>query len=303
MPTNIFIGADGGGTKTKVQIEDQDGNILGQSRTGPGNIRTSIPGAWSNLMTGIEDCLQQACLSLDDPNIDFHAGFGLAGHEVPEAAGAFLAHKHPFKTLVLDSDSIIATLGAHAGDDGAIIIVGTGVHGCEIFKGETIHVGGWGFPHGDEGGGAWLGMESVRLTLKSIDGRAFESPLCAGVIAEFNNDAGELITWATQAGPGDFGTLAPLVFKYAEEDGDVNAEMLLDAAAVEIDLVANALDDAVDNQYLPLSFFGGVSTHLLPRLSSEVRERTIERRFDATRGAIFLIRKAVLGDDWKIKGQ
>lgn len=301
MGKAIFIGADGGGTKTKIQIEDEAGTIIGHALTGPGNIRRSVEGAWQSIMMGVREALQGTGIALDDSQYDFHAGFGLAGYEVPEAAEAFLSHEHPFKTLELESDAIIACLGAHAGDDGAIIIVGTGVHGCEVYKGHVVHVGGWGFPHGDEGGGAWLGMEAVRLTLKSLDGRSDVSPLSEAVLREFDNNITDIVTWATQAGPGDFGTLAPLVIEYADK-GDVHAVMLLDSAAVEIDLVAKALEDSIDGHYLSLCLFGGIAPHLKSRLSSEVKNRIIERQYDATRGAIFLARQKVLGNDWQIKG-
>ncbi len=295
---NIFIGADGGGTKTKIQIEDENGNILGVGKGGPGNIRTSVKNSWNSIMAGLSEALTQAGLSLDDPHYAYHAGFGLAGYEVPEAVKDFLAYPHTFKTMVLESDAIIACLGAHAGEDGAIIIVGTGVHGCAVYQDDIIHVGGWGFPHGDEGGGAWLGMEAVRLTLRSVDGRAHVTPLCEAVLNKFNGSVTELVIWAVEAKPGDFGTLAPLVIEYAGF-GDPHALMLLDSAAAEIDLVAQALEDAIDHACLDLTLFGGIAPHLKERLSPAVRKRLVDRQFDATRGAIFLVRQKVLGDDWK----
>ncbi len=294
----IFIGADGGGTKTKVQVEDENGKILGTGKSGPGNIRTSVDLAWNSIYSGLKEALLQAGLKLEDPNYEYHAGLGLAGYEVPEAVKDFLRKPHPFKTISLESDAIIACLGAHAGQDGAIIIVGTGVHGCEVFKGKIIHVGGWGFPHGDEGGGAWLGMEAVRLTLKSIDGRSYATSICEAVLEKFDNNVTALVTWAVQARPGDFGTLAPLVIEHAAL-GDTHAMMLLDMAASEIDLIAEALDDAIDGNDLSLTLFGGIAPHLKSRLSPEIQARLVERRFDATRGAIFLARQKVLGENWK----
>lgn len=298
MPQKIFIGADGGGTKTKVQVEDESGKILGTGKSGPGNIRTSVDIAWNSVLNGLKEALLQAGLKLEDPNYEYHAGLGLAGYEVPEAVKDFLRRRHPFKSITLESDAIIACLGAHAGEDGAIIIVGTGVHGCEVFNKNIFHVGGWGFPHGDEGGGAWLGMEAVRITLKSVDGRSYVTPLCEAVLEKFENDVTALVTWAVQARPGDFGTLAPLVIEHAGLE-DPHALMLLDTAAVEIDLVAEALDDAIEGQTLPLSLFGGIAPHLKSKLSPDVQARLVDRRFDATRGAIFLARQKVLGDQWK----
>lgn len=298
MSVDIFIGADGGGTKTKVQVEDIEGNILGHALVGPGNIRTDVDLAYKSVMSGIEVALADTDYSLGDKDVKFHVGLGLAGFEVPEACDAFLAKDFPFETIELESDAIIACLGAHAGEDGAIVIVGTGVHGCEVFKNQLVHVGGWGFPHGDEGGGAWLGMEAVRIVLRSVDGRAYSTTLCEEILRVFDDNVSELITWATAAGPSDFATLAPLVIEQAEH-GDPHAAMLLESAALEIDMVAQALEDAIDGNYLSLALFGGIAPHLKSRMNSDVKNRIVERQFDATRGAVFLARQKVLGDQWK----
>jgi glucosamine kinase len=50
-----------------------------------------------------------------------------------------------------------------------LIAIGTGTVGYQIEGDKECKVGGWGFPHGDEGSGAWLGMEAVRMTLHWLD--------------------------------------------------------------------------------------------------------------------------------------
>jgi hypothetical protein len=57
--------------------------------------------------------------------------------------------------------------------------------------------GGWGFPNGDEGSGAWLGLEAVRLTLHWVDGRDEPSPVLVSVYAHFDNDLMRLVIWAS----------------------------------------------------------------------------------------------------------
>ena len=68
----------------------------------------------------------------------------------PGAAGA----------LRVSTDAYIAALAAHSGSPGAVIIVGTGSVGYRIeAAGHCRLVGGWGFPIGDEGSGAWIGRQ------------------------------------------------------------------------------------------------------------------------------------------------
>ncbi len=93
MIKNIFIGADGGGTKTKLIVEDEAGLLLGQARSGPANIRNSVEQAWDSIDTGVKEALNQAQISLTDHNYRFHIGLGLAGTEDPVASEKFLSSR------------------------------------------------------------------------------------------------------------------------------------------------------------------------------------------------------------------
>ncbi len=53
-----------------------------------------------------------------------------------------------------------------------------------------------GFPHDDEGGGAWLGLQAVRLTFQWLDHRLEKAPLMTDVFAYFDNDLNHFVTWA-----------------------------------------------------------------------------------------------------------
>ena len=79
---------------------------------------------------------------------------------------------------------------------------------------ELVQVSGWGFPHGDEGGGAYLGLEAVRLTLQAYDGRVDYSPLLRAIMEKFNNDIWRLVSWACEAKSTQFDEIAPLVIEY-----------------------------------------------------------------------------------------
>lgn len=291
MQPNLFIGIDGGGTKTKVLLEDADGNLLASTISGPANIKTSAKLAWQSIHTGITEAAKLANINLSDYRV--HVGLGLAGVEVPVARETFLSEPHPYSSLVLDSDAYVACLGVHAGHNGAIIIIGTGVNGFQIENGARTQVNGWGFPHADEGGGAWLGMEASRLTFKAIDGRIKFTPLLQAIYQHFQKDRIKMVTWANQAAPNDFGSLAPLVIDYAKQH-DRHAEHLLTQAAAEIDLIAYALQHKATNP-LPCALLGGLAPFIQPLLSTKVRAAIVPRQQDPAKGAILMIRKQVLG--------
>ncbi len=289
----IFIGVDGGGTKTKILIEDEKGNFLAQARGGPANIRLCVTQAWQSIFTALKEALKLSKISLTDPHYEFHIGMGLAGTEVPSACENFLKKDHPFKTLVLKSDAYAACVGAHAGKDGAIVIIGTGVVGFQIYKNTQSQVNGWGFPHGDEGGGAWLGLEAVRRTLQSLDKRQDSTPLTQAIFQQFNENLSELVTWANQATSSHFAQLAPLVLQFLEQKDPFALELLKESAK-EITKVLQALHTLQTDieAPLPIAFFGGIAPFIRPFL--EKNTHIVERKYDATKGALMMLKQECL---------
>ncbi len=262
---SLYIGVDGGATKVIVRVEDEQGRLLGQETGGPANIRISVPQTWESINTTLDAVLQRLNISHDDPAYSLHAGMGLAGCELPSAYQAFLAGSHRFKSLVVTTDAHTACLGAHQGKDGAIIIIGTGVVGYQIKNGKITKVGGWGFPNDDTGGGAWLGLEAVKLTLQWLDGRDPRTELAAAVYEYFSEDLDHMVDWANQANSTAFARVAPIVIQLAK-DGEPAARQLLKQAAKAIDKIGYALDSAIEIQELPLpcSLIGGVAPFLVP---------------------------------------
>ncbi len=296
MIQDIFIGVDGGGTKTKVRIEDSEGNLLGQAINGPSNIRFSVDSAWHSIYQALEEALKPKQISLDDKTkFRLHAGMGLAGCEMQEAYEDFIHRPHPFTTLHVTSDAHIACMGAHKGKDGAIIIVGTGVVGYQIDKGKGSRVSGWGFPYDDIGSGAWLGLEAVRLTFQWLDHRAEKSPLVEDVFAFFNQDMSHLITWSNRANATEFARLAPLVINHCQQE-EAAAVRLMKKAAHAIDRIAVALNKMRMNheEMLPCSLVGGIAPFIEPWLNEALRAHLVPREADANVGAILMVRECMM---------
>lgn len=296
MTQHFFIGVDGGATKSLIRIEDEAGNVVGQAASGPANIRISVTSAWQSIQDALEKALQTIGIFPDNHHI-FHAGMGLAGVEVVEAYRAFLNHHHPFATLVVASDADTACLGAHGGKDGAIIIAGTGVVGWQIQKGYTTKVGGYGFPHDDEGGGASLGLSAVKITFQWLDGRLPASLLAQTIYAHFAQDKHYFISWANQANSTAFATLAPLVIEAAKR-GDETAIALLQEAAYAMDRIGNALIAAQlpNSTPLPCAMIGGIAPFLEPYLGTALRSRLRPSLSSPEAGAVLLVRRYLKQD-------
>lgn len=290
MKKHIFIGVDGGATKSIIRMESAEGQVLGQVLSGPASIRHSVNESWQSIQSGIDTLFTQLQIK---PNDDYalHIGLGLAGCELPEAYAAFCATPHSFSTLMLTSDAHVACLGAHGGEDGAIIIAGTGVVGYQIHQNRTQQVGGWGFPHDDVGGGAWLGMQAVRATLYQYDKRMHKSLLADKVYVYFEGDIKKLITWANLATPRLFATLAPLVIE-ASQEGDPFAVSLMRQAAASIEQIYAAFAEK-----LPCTLVGSIALFLVPYLSQTCRAALTPARLTPDAGAILMVKQRILNTE------
>lgn len=285
----FFVGVDGGATKTTVRLEDESGQLLGKASSGPANIQISTQHAWESIYAALEQVLSP--LHLFDHS-QLKVGMGLAGCEVEEAYQAFLQHPYAFQHLVVSSDAHIACLGAHKAEDGAILIIGTGVVGFQIQADSINKVSGWGFPHDDEGGGAWLGLQAVKLTLQYLDGRIKKSGVAQAVYDYFNQDQQALVVWANQASSREFAQLAPLIIKQAQEL-DITAIELLRLAADAIERISVALLHAQKehSSLLPLSLSGGLSNFIQPFLTESLRLRLRPCQMPPESGAIILVKQ------------
>tara|TARA_R110000868_G_scaffold84822_3_gene238901 strand:+ start:25275 stop:26177 length:903 start_codon:yes stop_codon:yes gene_type:complete len=296
MAKKLFIGVDGGGSKSRLQIEDEDGNVLGHAVSGMSSIRISVNIAWQSINDALEQAAEEAGIDIHSDEYELYAGMGLAGCEIKEKVQEFLSHPHPFKKLVLNSDGYCCCLGAHECKDGAIIIIGTGIVGWQIIGRDVHETSGWGFPQGDEGAGAWIGLEAQRYTARWLDGRGDKSPMLEAIFEHFDNDWDKFAFWSDAANATQFATLVPIVVKYLDQKDPI-ALKLIKRSAEEVELIYRTLKekaaDKADRVHYCL--FGGVAPFIQPWVSDELKSRLVEREHDATKGAIFMIRREVLG--------
>lgn len=292
MSEKILVGVDGGGTKTKVRIETAGGKLIGTARGGPAQIRYSIPEAWDSVMTTLDEALSGSGVSYEDPAYDFYVSMGLAGCEVVEAKQQFLAFKHPFKTLSLHSDAYTACLGAHGGVGGGVLIMGTGVHAMALVGDAQHRVSGWGFPHDDLGGGAWLGIAAVRHSFAVYDGRERASSLSRQVLAQFENEQ-ELVAWATASDARSFATLAPMVMACAREE-DYAAHDIVTRAARYLDRVIATLVQKSGCKDLKISCFGGMAAPMKDYFTHHTLRHLVDPVGTAVTGALGLARQDML---------
>jgi glucosamine kinase len=282
-PELLLLGVDGGGTRCRARLATVRGAKLAEAVAGPANIRLGLEQSFAALLQATQQCLAEAGLRTADAH-RIVACLALAGASEPGERAAAKRHWHPYREALVTTDAEAACVGAHAGRDGAIVVVGTGSIGWAKLGGQDYRVGGWGLPLSDEGSGAWLGREAVRRVLWAHDGRMPWSPLLTALLDRFERDPHGIIRWAAHAMPRDFGSLAPMVVDHAER-GDTVAGKLMRLAAVHIDKLAARMV-AIGARRLAL--MGGLAETMEPWLADATRRNLVQPAGDALDGALRL---------------
>lgn len=279
----LYLGVDGGGTGCRARVETADGVVLGQGFAGPAATRFGVERSWAAISQAASAAIAEA--GLTDVEIGrIRAGIGVAGLGRKGVREEFEALAHPYASVAFATDGLVACLGAHAGKDGAIVICGTGSCGLGRVEGRDLRVGGYGFPISDEGSGADLGLQAIRVALRAADGRHEASPLTREVLARFDGDPFEAVAWMDRATATDYATFAPLVMRHAD-NGDPVGRRLVQAGAEQIDGLVRAL---VDLGAPRVSLIGGLGSATEPWLAPDVRRRLSPALGDAVAGAIHL---------------
>src|SRR5579859_5315205 len=280
MMTNgdLFLGVDGGGTGCRVRLVDAAGRRLGEGEAGPANIRLGLEASWRQIM--LATGLALGSVGLDGDALPrLHVGLGLAGITGPADAAR----------VAVETDAHTACLGAFAGQDGAILILGTGSIGYALIGGQPRSVGGWGFEISDDGSGAQLGREAVRAAVRAYDELVAPSDFTDAVMARLGGHPREVVAWVNDAKPADYGRLAPLVLDHARRNDPVAVALVREAAGHVANLVRR-LAALGAGRVAPM---GGLAPALEDWLDDGTRRMLVAAEGDAVDGALLLARRTI----------
>jgi len=170
--TRLIVGADIGGSSTRVAVAAPDGTVLGIGREEGGNPNVvGIPTAAARIRTALEAALGRTGSAGSQVAA---VVIGMAGYNTAIAAGPdFVARSLGAAIPVtprIVSDLAVAYASGSPLPHGYVVIAGTGSGAAEIDRGEIVaRRGAWGWLLGDEGGGFWLGREAVRQALTEAE--------------------------------------------------------------------------------------------------------------------------------------
>src|SRR5690349_8352506 len=175
----MFLGVDGGGTKTAFCLVDLDGHVVAEARTASVYyLNDGLEIVEPLLRQGIAEVC--AAAGIDVSGIT-HAFFGLPAYSEISRDMAVL-DALPAKILGGDhyrcgNDMICGWAGSLGAVDGINVVAGTGSIAYGENRGRTWRGGGWSELFGDEGSGYWVAIQGLNAFSRMVDGRLPAGPL------------------------------------------------------------------------------------------------------------------------------
>jgi N-acetylglucosamine kinase-like BadF-type ATPase len=229
------LGFDGGGTKTECALMDEQGRVRASGLSGPSNpMRVGFGGAMAAVCEAGRTAMQNGKVSTSEISV---ICAGLAGAAQPESQRKLkklLGGEFPGQTVEVCTD-VDLKLEA-AGEQRAIVLnIGTGTFAVgRDLSGQAVRVGGHGPLLGDEGSAYDIGRRAMIAALRASDRGSKDSPLAARILHDLCAEDWEELQLRVYRVPDEvFPRIFPVVTGAADE-GDLEARMLLRAAAEEL---------------------------------------------------------------------
>ena len=260
----LFLGVDGGGTKTHIALMNASGEVTCEGFAGPGNpLRVGVETAVGNIVKAINE----ACDSGGASRLDIVAAtLGLAGvrrADLRQRVRQRFIESIGIKNTTVITDAEIALYATTRGNPGLVVIAGTGsICLGKNAKGKIAISGGWGPLAGDEGGGVGIAQATLHSVAKASDGRGIATSLSQQASEYFRASGPENLIVAIYSPQVDNSRIAGFA-KYvveAAQKGDAVAVSIMKEAGAELGLAACAVIEklGLQKEKVPIGCVGSV---------------------------------------------
>lgn len=241
----MYLGVDGGGTKTAFVLLDDDNKIVSQHLDGTCYyIEVGIEGAQKVLHNGIQAVFTKAGIPIQQLKYAF---FGLPAYgedsSMLETLNAMPGRLLPAQKYQCGNDMINGWAAAFGGGDGINIIAGTGSIAYGQRQGKSVRCGGWGELFSDEGSAYWIGRRGLELFTHMSDGRCEKGPLYDIIKQKLNIqqdlDICALVLSDWKGERGAIANVSTLVYQAAQQN-DCAAKAIFNDAATQLAKIVEA---------------------------------------------------------------
>ncbi len=241
--TPVFLGIEGGGTRTVALLADAGGHLLKRFESGPANFKLMTE---TQLLRRLRE-VRAAFAGFPKPAA---VAIGLAGARgEPEWQrirsssatvwpGVPCHATHDLETALAAAEPVAAVCDRRRRSQSAattqvLLLSGTGsCFFAQAADGRTARFGGWGHVLGDKGSGYEIGLRALKACVFYLDRDGEWSRLGQRILRALQlNEPKELIPWAQAASKADIAALAEEVFAAAAERDAIAKDILEGAAA------------------------------------------------------------------------
>lgn len=233
----LFLGIDGGGSKTEALIAAEDGRIYGWQKTGPSNplfmppakalenVVAAVKGAMTAQTAIMKQSITQACICIPGFEKQF------SKESLVRSLGVGI------EQISMMGDERSTLLAALGGKAGIVIAAGTGSFAIGRDGQNNIKsAGGWGPILGDEGSGYDMGRQALRAIVTQHENNAPTTALTEAVCSLWGIDRVQDIRLYLNSHTNfqqTISALAPLVLECAQK-GDSTAKTIIRRAGYSL---------------------------------------------------------------------
>jgi len=260
----LYLGVDGGGTKTQISIMNEAREVRCEGFAGPSNpLRVGVETAVTNIAKAINQACDRDGVSRGDI---VAATLGLAGvrrADLKSSVRESFIKRVGIRRVEVVTDAEIALYATTQGKPGLVVIAGTGsVCLGKNEKGQMAISGGWGPLAGDEGGGVGIAQQALHNIAKASDGRGVPTLLSQRASEYFRASGPEnliVAIYSPQVDNSRIAGFARLVVETAQ-DGDEIAIEILNDAGYELGLAACAVIEKLklEKRTVPIGCVGSI---------------------------------------------
>lgn len=253
-----LLGADGGGSKTAFLLADIEGNPIAtctQGRSNPGDIGYEAMEAL--ILEGFSYLCRENGVEEREVVSVFAGVAGLTSFKMNELLRAAMEKTFPFAHCDCSHDGMNVLYGAFpGGEDGAIVICGTGSSCFANAKDSVYRIGGYG-QFDLTGNGYEIGKAAFAHVFRTLDGRDAYGVLAARLDEKFPGGCHKSIFDINGYTKTQFATFAPLVFDAARE-GDPAAMAILEQNFAYIGELITTAANLFDGKPYSVALAGGI---------------------------------------------
>lgn len=178
-----FLGIDGGGTKTRFNVIDENNNIIFDGFSGPSSIDTvDLKTTYKNVVEYVNN------LPYQFNSIHFGVGGVYTDKDIELLLDLLRDIENVSEDCSISASNDVYNLYSVAlgRENGMVVISGTGSV-CYGQKGlNSTRIGGYGYKEGDPGSGYSIGLMALQTACKYMDGREKVSKISVQILNSLN---------------------------------------------------------------------------------------------------------------------